>query len=137
MNGNLLVLVVLLIGAGVAGAWNYQRNALKDEGSFRPYAAYSDADLQALTGAYQTEVDDLNQRYAAAKAKRYDSRGGGLLDEKVRRFEEAQEVSAETRELGARLSVREADLRELHHEQGVRAKRSDGLKVFVRRLLTF
>ena len=59
-----LLLVVVLLGlVGVAGAYNYHRNAWMDQEleSFRPYKGLSDEELDTLVEAHRGEMVTMQQ----------------------------------------------------------------------------
>lgn len=136
MKRSLVLLALLLAAVGSAGAWNYHQNLAAERAEFRPYRGYTEEDLAALAEAYRQEVEQLTDRYEAARGVRADVSGGGLLDEQVRKFERAQQAGSRVREIGSRLSVREADLREIQEEQRRRVAERDQVRLFLRRLLT-
>ena len=136
MKGNLKLLLVLMVALGAAGGWNYHRNVTAEAGEPRPYAGYSDADLEALIAAYESEVGTLERSYAAAKTVRGDSRAKGHFDDQVREFERVQGISNQKRRAGVKLSVGEAELTDLRAEQARRERDADPFQVFLRRLLT-
>ena len=88
-GGATLPLLVLLVAAGGAGAYNYHRNLQAEATVPRPYKGYSDSELEALVQAYDDEVTRLDARYLEARQQRAEQRGGQLLDERVEDFERA------------------------------------------------
>ena len=136
-GGARLLVLVLLVALGGAGAYNYTRNKADEEQKTpRPYSAYSDAEISALIEAYEQEVEALESRYDAAKSRELDTRSGGLIDERIGEFERAQQWGASTRAMGAEVAEQEAVLRELRKEQSLRGASADFLAVHLRRLLT-
>jgi hypothetical protein len=137
MTGSTKKLLVLLLILAVGGAFNFQRNVKKEERQLRPYRGYSDSDLQALLEAYRADADQLAKRYGAVKTARSNVRGGGLIDEQVRQFEEIQERGAQVRDAGAQISMREADIAQMEREILLRDQERDRLRHFLRRVATF
>lgn len=136
MKGNLKLLLAVMVALGAAGGWNYHRNLTAEAQTPRPYRAYTDADLEALVGAYEAEVASLSGRYDAAKSVRGESRNEQHFDSKVREFERVQGISRRSREAGAKLSVSEAELEGLRAEQAQRERDADPFRVLLRRLFT-
>jgi len=132
---SLLVLLVLLLGAGGA---NYVRNmqAEQADATPRPFESYATGDLEALRSAYAAEVEAFQKRYDAQAARRQRASGSGLMDQRVREFEQIQQTSTKLRELRADVAEREARLRELDAEIAARAGRVQGLALHLERLLT-
>ena len=87
--GIIFLVLVALAGAAV---FNYQRNAPLDKAlEFRPYAGLSDADLQALIDAYQTDVVQKTQGLGGGPDVGIISRPHpSAFDEKLRAFERFQ-----------------------------------------------
>ena len=137
MTGSTKKLLVLLLILAVGGAYNYQRNVKQEELQLRPYRGYSDSDLQALLEAYRTDADQLAKRYGAVRKVRSTVRGGGLIDEQVRQFEEIQRRGDEVRDAGAQISMREADIAQMEREIRLRDQERDRLRLFLRRVATF
>ena len=130
-------LVVLLLVLVVGGGANYYRNAQKDAQVFRPYRSYSEADLEALLGAYREDADRLVQRYTTTKEEGLGGHRGTLLDERVAQFERAQARAQRVRDAGAALSMREADIQAMQRELQLKAQDRDRLGTFLRRVGTF
>jgi hypothetical protein len=126
----LLLLLLLLCGYGV---WNYQRNLEAEAAMPRPYKGYTDEQLDQLAGAYQGQVDALNERYDAASGKRSDVRDAQLLGDAVDEFQRVQRKSRAVRELGARASQEQASLQAIQDERAIRAKLGSGWTAFLRR----
>ena len=136
-GGAAFLALVLLVALGVAGAYNYTRNkAAEEQDAPRPYNGYSDAEIATLIEAYEQEVEALEARYGAAKSRDFETRNGGLIDERIGEFERAQRWGASTRSMGADVAEQEAVLRELRNEQSLRGPSADSLEIHLRRLLT-
>ena len=130
----LLLLVAAALGA--AGAANYRRNLQKEAQERRPFRSYAAADLETLAQAYEREVKALEARYRSQRdAKAPAPKGGQLLDETVRAFEQVNARSEAVRGLGGELSLKEAALAEVRAEQARRGV--DPMQVHLHRLLTF
>ena len=135
--GITILVLALLVLLGAAGEYNYRRNTTAEERENpRPYVGYSDAEIAALIEAYEQDVEKFEARYATAKNRIIETRGGGLIDEQIREFERAREAGVSTRAMGADVAQREAVLRELRREQSLRGSSVDSLKLHLRRLLT-
>ena len=135
--GKVLLLLVLLAVAGAAGAWNYRRNLEAEKAEPRPFRSYSDADLDALTEAYQQEIADYTRRYEALTGQKVAIREGGHIDDKIREFERIQRISRSTRELVTELARRHVAVESLAAERRKRAEERHVVKLFFKRLLTY
>ena len=83
-----------------------------------------------------SEVAALETRYRATRAADGGApKGGQLLDETVRAFEQVSARTQAVRGAGAELSMKEATLADVRAEQARR--REDPLQVQLRRLTTF
>lgn len=134
-GGQLLLLLLLLGILAGAGTWNYRRNLAAQNAEVRPYRTLSDADLQTLTAAYESEVAQLSKRYEAARRQRSAAPAAG--GDRFQRFEKAQQRGRAERELGYRVSEREAALDELHEEQRRRAAEGKGWQRILKLVFTF
>ena len=135
--GVAISILALLVILGGAGEYNYQRNKAAEESAApRTYRGYSDDEIAALIQAYEREVEVLESRYAAAKGRNQEARGGGLIDEQIAEFERAQRTGASTRSMGGEVARQEAVLRELRREQSLRGGSANSLKLHLRRLVT-
>jgi hypothetical protein len=125
-KGGLLLLLVLVLGIGAAGTWNYQRNVeleTQEQGA-RPFQGYSDADLEALAGAYRQEIESLDRRYRTARGKRTPVRDQGLLGERVDEYERVRKSNDQIRDATAEVAQSEARLAEITSEQRYRNRAS-------------
>jgi len=129
--------LLLVLGALAAGGTaNYRRNLAREAQEPRPFRSYATADLETLAQAYEREVAALETRYRATRAADGGApKGGQLLDETVRAFEQVSARSQAVRGAGAELSMKEATLADVRAEQARR--REDPLQVQLRRLTTF
>jgi len=135
--GITILILVLLVILGAAGEYNYQRNLAAEESKApRTYRGYSDAEIAALIEAYQQEVEALEARYGAAKSDTFEVKNGGLIDERIREFERAQQAGTSTRSMGGDVAKQAAILRELRKEQSLRRGSGDSLLLHLRRLVT-
>jgi len=126
----LLLLLLILCGYGV---WNYKRNLEAEAAIPRPYKSYTEEQLDQLLGAYQGQVDALNQRYDAASGQRSGVRDAQLLGDAVDEFQRVQRNSRAVRELGARASQEQASLQAIQDEKAIRARLGSGWTAFLRR----
>ena len=132
----ILILALLAILGGV-GEHNYQRNlAAEDQKNARAYKGYSSEEVAALIGAYEQEIETLESRYDDAKGRGFETRSGGLIDERIREFERAQKVGGSTRSMGGIVAQKEGILRGLRREQSLRGRSGSALLVHLRRLVT-
>lgn len=129
----LILLLGVLCGAGV---WNYTRNYRAETPDFRPYANYSDQQLEQLIAAYEANVEALNARYEGAKGQRFDAREGAPLDERVAAFNRTRRAGERLRALGGDVSEREAALRDLRNEKRYREAQKRPIRAVLRRLFT-
>jgi transcriptional regulator with XRE-family HTH domain len=132
--GPLLLLLLLL---GGAGGWNYHRNLEAERAEPRPYRGLAEADLEALAGALEAELDTWTRRYEAATGRKLAVHDGGLLAENVQEFERVQAISRDTREIGQRLSQTQGSLGRVRQEQRRRETERDRLRLHLRRLFGF
>lgn len=131
---------VLGIGLLLCGTVNYRRNAHleTDIQQDRPYATLSDAELAALTGAYEQEREALEHSLAKLEAaadsgERY---APGDVQGKVNGFEKAQRQATRWNEVnGARLD-QQVEIDRLERERKLRASGVLDRSMFWRRLLT-
>lgn len=130
---NLGLLVVLLAILCGYGAWNYQRSVAAERKQPRPYASYSDTQLDQLLAAYQGKVDELSKRYQAASGRRAVSSKVQLLGDGVEQFNRVQRSSRAVRELGQELSEEQASLKAIQQEKAQRAHAGGALMTFLRR----
>jgi cell fate (sporulation/competence/biofilm development) regulator YlbF (YheA/YmcA/DUF963 family) len=132
----LMLLIVLLAILAGGGTWNYRRNLEAESREPRPYAGYSDEDIEKLVSAYRKEIDTLAGRYERVSGARVDVRSGTSIGEQVQEFERVQRRSRGVREIGYRLSEREATMKLLEQERARRVRDGDELLTFLRRVFT-
>jgi hypothetical protein len=135
-----VLLVLLLVVVPALGFLNYRRNAHLDaELENRVYATLSAEDLEALSAAYQSQVDDLATRVAdnPQGADEMDSFAPADLQGKVKGFESFQGYNRHWRRMRAELFEQEAALKEIQREQSIRARGlDDPINRVKRRVLT-
>jgi len=121
--GSAFVLLVIVVAAIGAGAWNYRRNLELERASraARPLSGYSTEDLEALADAYRGEVAARSARYDGAKGQRAEARERAYFDQQVQEFEKVQRQASRTRDAGGELAVREAALRDVEAELAARS----------------
>lgn len=135
--GSGLLVVVLLIGLLVAGAWNYRRNLDTETAeNARPYRTLSDAEVEQLIAAYRVEVTQWRQQVAGTRGQSGGVRERAHLDERIREFERVHRAGRGERAIGQELAAREVELEKLEEEQRLRAGSQDVLALHLRRLLT-
>lgn len=134
----LIQVLIVLVVLAAAGAWNYHRNwqAEAQNAPPRPFETYATGDLEALRDAYTNEVESFQARYDAKESTRQRASGAGLMDQRVREFEQIQATSDRLRDLRADVAEREARLREVEEELGQRANQVAGLALHLGRLFT-
>lgn len=135
-EGSSKMLLLVLIGLIGAGGYNYHRNFTAETAVPRPYKGYSVEDLEALRGAYENQSAAVQERYEQARNVRASGSRGGLIDENVRAFEEAQRRSTRSRSLGQALSMNQAAVSEIETELSLRQAEADVVKLHLKRLLT-
>jgi hypothetical protein len=131
-----LVLLALIALMMCAGGWNYHRNLSleADDGGVRSFKGYSDEALEQLAEAYAEEADALRRRYESAMARRQGTQHkNGLLGEKVKEFERVRRDGDKIRAVNAMVAEKEARLRDIREEQGLRRNTSE-YNVHLRRL---
>jgi hypothetical protein len=135
-DGSKAGLLLLLLGllAGLC-AWNYQRNAALETAAKGPYSTLSDADLERLIEAYQSELESLTAGGSPGRAAPRATQG---VAHGVREFERVQQASRSVREAGYAISEREGVVQALETERGRRRAQGGGLwMVILRRAFTF
>lgn len=137
--GSGAILVLLVLGALGAGAWNYQRNLALESASraSRPLGGYDTADLEALADAYRSEVAAGAKRWAGTRQERAVARDRAYLDEQVREFEKVQRAASRSRAVGGALAEREAALRDVEQELALRGSEPSAWQLHWGRLTRF
>lgn len=136
---SLLILVLVVGGAGFA---NYQRNAPLDaELEDRPYAKYSDADLEALLTAHKAERDRIRgalSKKSADPTRVMNGFAAGDFDGKVHAFDKFQKRNSAYKQVNAMALEHEVEIEALEKEVGIRKRGlHDPRKRMMRRILTF
>ncbi len=133
--GQILILLVVL---GAAGGWNYHRNALVENAVPRPYAEYSDAELDQLISAYRGEVDIQLERYRNSSARSsVQVKEGGLLDERISEFERVQRLGAQRKERAYEVTENQILVEQLAQERVARERDRPLYKLILRRVTSF
>ena len=132
--GALALVLVLLVGAA---GWNYQRNFAREQGEFRPYRSYSDADLATLLAAYEQESKTTGRRYDAVVDRRAHVKAQGDVMGNVHEFERAQRLRLAARDARSDFAEARTSLDGLRKEVARRARDRSPLQVFLRRAFTF
>jgi len=92
--------------------------------------------LAALLEAYETENAQIERQRERTRRALGQRGNGGLLDENIDAFEQAQQRSSAHRELGVKLSMRQTATEEIAAELERREREADVLQVHLKRLLT-
>lgn len=131
-TGLLLVLLALLAGLV---AWNYQRNAALETTTKGPYSTLSDADLEKLQRAYESELASLRAKDSPGRASARATQG---VANGVREFERVQRASRSVRQANYAISEREGVVQAIEAERSRRVAQGGGpWAVFLRRAFTF
>lgn len=142
MGKALAVMALLVVGIGVAGFANYQRNAHLDrEFGDRPYKGISEADLRALRDAYRAELGRFERKlgsYSSDRTKVLDGFAPGDMGGKAKAFDSFQRQNKAWREVNLQRIERELELEKIAAELALRERGlDDPVKRFWRRVLTF
>jgi len=130
--------LILLLILGVAGGWNYHRNAVIENAVARPYRGYSDEALHQMISAYQGEVEIQMAHYRkAGDANKVVVQGGGLLEERIGEFERAQRASQQRRDRAYKVTDNQILVEQLAKEQMTRQRDRPIYKMIFRRVTTF
>jgi hypothetical protein len=130
--------LILLLILGVAGGWNYHRNAGIENAVSRPYRGYSDEELHQMISAYQGEVEIQMAHYRkAGDANKVAVQGGGLLEERIGEFERAQQASKQRRDRAYKVTDNQILVDQLAKEQMARERDRPIYKMIFRRVSTF
>jgi uncharacterized protein HemX len=129
-----LLLLVLLMGVG---AWNYHRNwsQEKAEEKPRPYKSYSDGDLVRMEEGYRMELAEFNKRFGSQRSRRIAVQNRGLISDQIDEFERVQRAARHTRQLGGEAAGLQSQLDSISEERRLRAERTSGLQLHLKRLL--
>jgi hypothetical protein len=130
--------LILLLILGVAGGWNYHRNAVIENAAPRPYRGYSDEELHEMISAYQGEVEIQMAHYRkAGDVNKVVVQGGGLLEERIGEFERAQRASKQRRDRAYKVTDNQILVEQLAKEQMNRDRDRPIYKMIFRRVTTF
>ncbi len=137
-----LGILVLVVGLGAAGYANYERNApLDEELKDRPYKALAEDDLNALSSAYQKELDGLSGRLKATAGDKtgiMDGYAPADFDGKVKAFESFQRKNNSWRDTNRLRLEHEGELEKIEKERRIRSEGLDDETTrILRRVLTF
>jgi hypothetical protein len=135
------LLIVLVVGLGGAGYYNYQRNAAMDAdlAENRPYRAVPSADLAKIIASTQKDVARRKANLASAPsgASNIDATDASDVGGRAHAFEGFQrENDAWKNQRGAAME-QEVLLKDLLHEKQLRDKDLDPVSRIKRRVLTF
>jgi len=135
-GGKIIQLLVLLAILGGGLGWNYKRNAEAEATEVRPYRGYSDAELEQLKAAQQSETDRRNAVYRAGSPK-VTVQDRALLGDRVDEFERVRKISARKRELASRVADSRASIKLIEAEQVLRERDRPIYKMILRRTFTY
>jgi hypothetical protein len=137
-GGALVPLLALLLLLGGAGAWNYQRNAAREQEQQvdRPMRGYSTPDLEKLLAAYEQEADRLGRRERATRRAVVREQPGQLVAEGANEFARVQRASARVRDAKGDLAEAELMIARIQEELNARAGDAVGMDLHLRRLTT-
>jgi hypothetical protein len=135
-KSNVKLLLFLLVALGGVGAWNYQRNLAAEKAAPSAYAGVSDADLDVLIAAYESEIAALEARGGPNRAR---VRQTSNLDQGARELERVQRASRAVREANYEVYERQGALEALQAEKTRRRAigGGSGVLVILRRAFTF
>lgn len=136
-GGNAARLLLVLVALVGATGWNYHRN-LTAEKNVPPsaFTGVSDADLEVLKQAYQSEVDALTAK--GGLAARATARTTSGVASGAREFERVQRAMRATREKGYQVAERQAAIEAIEREQAQRQSvGGTPAQIFLRRAFTF
>ncbi len=135
--GSGLLVVVLLLGLLVGGAFNYRRNLEAETAERpRPYRTLSDAEVEQLIAAYRVEIEAWQGRVADTRDQTGGVRERAHLDARIREFERVHRSGRGERAVGQELAGRQIELEKLEEEQRLRSGSQDLVALHLRRLLT-
>jgi len=118
--------LLLLALLGVAGGWNYRRNAAAEAAEFRPYRGIASAELAQLIEAQEREHAEAERAWKRRGAAPAAHAGSSDLMQHVGDFERARRASERSQALGARMLAGEADLERMRRERAKRAEEGTG-----------
>lgn len=135
-GNSVMVLLLILASAAVAGTWNYRQNVAAEDDAYRPFRGYTDEAIADLMAAYEGREDKDQARYDRAAARRVEARGKSYFDEQVAEFGRVQQAHAAKAQAGDALAESRTTRKLLEEEMHLRASESDRVKLFLKRLLT-
>ncbi len=133
----LVSLLLLLAALSGVGGWNYHRNLQEEQAEPRPLGGLSDAELQALSEAYEQEIELWTRRFEQISGRRVNAHDRAYLGEQIQEFERVQGLSSRSREVARELARRQAALERVRAEERVRESERDRLALHWRRLVSF
>ena len=133
-GGKGTLLLVILGAAGVAGAWNFQRNLEAEKAEPRPFRGYSDAQLEELITVYRGEVDRYTRAHEQVTSQKVVIRHSAHMDTRIREFERVQRIGRGKSALVDELARRTVALEKLATEKSRRG--GNPVKLFFKRLLS-
>lgn len=132
-NGLLLILV-LLAGAGGVGYWNYQRNVAAENREPRPFRGYATADLDKMIVAQKAEIARMKPVVERARLGHGEARSNGFIAEQVKEFERVHRQATRERDLSDRLADLEVMQQQLEKERAKRGGEGEGELLRILRL---
>ena len=133
--GGVTLLMLLVLAAG-AGAWNYQQNLAAEQAVHRPFRGYTDVDLDTLSGALEARTKTQAEHYQVAASRRAAAGTKSYFDEQVAEFERVQRAGAVKRQAQRDLAGSRVTLKLLDEERLYRVRERERVKLFFERLLT-
>ncbi|HME70332.1 MAG TPA: hypothetical protein VKM54_10760 [Myxococcota bacterium] len=133
-KGGLLLILVLLGGAGGVGYWNYQKNTAAENSEPRPFRGYATADLDKMIVAQKAEIARMRPTVEQARLTHTEVRGNGFIADQVKEFERVHRQSTRERELTGQLADLEVMQQQLEKERAKRAGEGEGELMRVLRL---
>ena len=125
-KSGLLLILVLLGGAGGVGYWNYQRNIAAENSEPRPFRGYATADLDKMIAAQKAEIARIRPAAEQARLSHAEARGNGFLGDQVKEFERVHRQSTRTRELSEQPTDLEIMEQQLEKERAKRGGEGQG-----------
>ena len=135
------VLIVLVVGLGGAGYYNYQRNEGMDAdlNENRPYRAVPSAELAKIIASTQKDIARKRGSIDSAPhgASAIDAKDASDLGGRADAFARFQRENERWKDKRGAVMEQEALLKQLVHERELRAKDLDPMSRIKRRVLTF
>jgi hypothetical protein len=122
-NAVMGVVLVLLVVAALLGG-NYVRNYRieQEDQKDRPYARYSQKDLEVLAAGYRMAVASSKKRYHPQRVQTQQRYG---LGDQIKEFERVQKAAAKARDKALDVAGVQKDLDEIEKELSRRAAEGD------------